>query len=242
MPNVTSRNVFQRPLLLLLLVLLLLTATAFFLVASSPPAIDRPDVGVTLIGYTNEISGDRLAIFEVTNRSSRMIHAYLPTVQIQSASEPLGFTNYFHGGTNQWRRLHSRMRRGESVQFKILAPPAANSSPWRVTLNVYADFDLVQRLRRSVLGRRNHPFYFHSDWIPARERNSSIPSIMIPFTLSPHRTFYHAVPNPSQDSPPRLDWPFRLRYSIEAFLSARINSSGSTLNCDRISSTSREQS
>jgi hypothetical protein len=169
MLSVTSRNVFRRPLLLILLVVLLLTVTAFFVIAFSPPAGGRPDVGVTLVGYTNEISGDRLAIFEVTNQSGRMIHAYLPTVQIKTASEPIGFTNYFQGGTNQWARLHSRMRRGESLQFNILAPP--NNTPWRVQLNVYADFDLAQRLRRSLLGRRNHPFQIESDWIPPQESN-----------------------------------------------------------------------
>jgi hypothetical protein len=61
------------------------------------------------------------------------------------------------------------MRRGESVQFKILAPPSTNGSPWRVMLNVYADFDLVQRLRRSLLGVRNHPFQIESDWIAAQD-------------------------------------------------------------------------
>ena len=171
MPTVTSRTVLRRPLLLILLVILLLTATAFLVLLSLPSRPARPDVGITLIGYTNEISGDRLAIFEVTNRSGRTIHAYLPTIQIKSLTEPIGFTNYFHGGTNQWGRLHSRMRRGESVQFKILAPPSTNRSPCRVALNVYADFDLVNRLRLVVLGRRNHPFQLESDWIPPQESN-----------------------------------------------------------------------
>jgi hypothetical protein len=169
MPNDTSRTVLRRFLLLILLVLFLLTATAFFLIAFAPPAPARPDVGVTLLGYTNEISGDRLAIFEVTNRSGRTIHAYLPTIQIKSPTDPIGFTNYFHGGTNQWGRLHSRLDRGQSVQFQILAPPSTNHIPWRVQLNVYADFDLVNRLRLVVFGRRNHPFQIESDWIPPQE-------------------------------------------------------------------------
>ena len=149
--------------LVLFLVLLMM---AFFVVAALGPAAGRrPDVAVRVIGYTNEISGERLAIFEVTNRSGRMIFAYLPTVQVKAASAQTGFTNYFHGGTNQWRRLHSKIRGGESAQFKILAPPFTNGSPWRVMLNVYADFDVVQRLRRFVLGRRSHPFQIESEWI-----------------------------------------------------------------------------
>lgn len=164
MPDVRSRRVFRRALWVFLIVVLLLTLTAFFVAAYFPRGGGRPDVGVALVGYTNEISGDRLAIFAVTNRSGEMIHVYLPTVQIMSAGETNGFTNYFHGGTNQWGRLHSRMSHGESVQFRIFAPPPGGSQ-WRVTLNVYADFDLVQRMRRSLFGRRNHPFQVESDWI-----------------------------------------------------------------------------
>ena len=125
----------------------------------------HPDVSVTLLGYTNDAAGAPLAIISVTNRSSSLVHVYLPTIQIVAPTEPNGFTNYFQGNTNQWARFNSKLTGGSSATFTIPPPPSAYRAPWRVSFLVYSDFGLYPRAKRFVTGRRLMPSTLRGEWI-----------------------------------------------------------------------------
>src|ERR1043165_10172406 len=78
------------------------------------PRRGKPDVAIALLGYTNDSSGTRMARIGVTNLSDFKVRVYLPIIQVQSPADRLGFTNYFDGNTNQWRRFHEMLGKGES--------------------------------------------------------------------------------------------------------------------------------
>src|SRR3989442_1157264 len=128
------------------------------------PRHGRPNVSVKLFGYTNDSSGAQLAMIAVTNLSPFTVLVYLPTIQIQAPAEPGGFTNYFEGNTNQWRRFHAKLGSGESSNFTILPPPPTYQSPWRLSFYAYTDFGAAQVVKRIVAGRRM-PFQIEGDWI-----------------------------------------------------------------------------
>src|SRR2546421_11212238 len=105
-----------------LLLLLALIVVGFYVWVGVQPRPTRPDVSVSFLGYTNDNSGVRLAIIAVTNLSSFPARVYLPTTQIKVPDAPRGFTNYFEGNTNQWRRFHSMLAAGEGGSFTIPPP------------------------------------------------------------------------------------------------------------------------
>jgi hypothetical protein len=145
-----------------LLLLLALIIVGFYVWVAVQPRPTRPDVSVSLLGYTTDNSGVRLAIIAVTNLSSFPALVYLPTIQIKAPNAPQGFTNYFEGNTNQWRRFHSMLAAGEGGSFTI-PPPAITLSSWRLSFYAYSDFGVAQVLRRFVHGRQM-PFEVTSDW------------------------------------------------------------------------------
>jgi hypothetical protein len=145
------------------LLLLALIIVGFFVWGAAQPRPTRPDVSVSLLDYTNDSSGARLAIIAVTNQSSLPALVYLPTIQIKAPDAPRGFTNYFEGNTNQWSRFHAMLARGEGGSFMI-PPPAITGSSWRLSFYAYSDFGLAQTLRRFVHGRQM-PFEVTNAWI-----------------------------------------------------------------------------
>ena len=152
-----------------LLLLLALIVVGFFVWIASQPRPPHPDVSVSLLGYTNDSSGARLAIIGVTNLSSFQVFVYAPTIQVRAPDTPQGFTNYFGGNTNQWSRFHSMLADGEGRSFTI-PPPAISRSPWRLSFYAYSDFGVAQVLRRFVRGGRQMPFEVTSDWFEGRNR------------------------------------------------------------------------
>ena len=78
-----------------LLVLPVLIVAGFYVWGASQPPPTRPNVSVSVLGYTNDGSGVRLAVVAVTNLSSLPVFVYLPTIQIKAPDAFRGFTNYF---------------------------------------------------------------------------------------------------------------------------------------------------
>lgn len=142
--------------------MLVLVFVGFFLWLAVQPRPTRPDISISLLGYTNDTPGARLAIIGVTNRSSFPVFVYQPTIQIIAPDAPRGFTNYFEGNTNQWRQFHSMLDGNEGGSFTI-PQPTTTLSPWRLSFYAYSDFGVVQTLRRFVHGRQM-PFEVTNDW------------------------------------------------------------------------------
>jgi len=127
------------------------------------PSPASPNVSIKLLGYTNDSSGTPLAMITVTNLNAFTIRVYRPTISIKAPTEPGGYTNYFQGGTNQWRQFHSDLSRGMSGNFTI--PRPATESPWRLSLLAYNDFTPDQVIKRFLTRRRYMPSEIHGDWI-----------------------------------------------------------------------------
>jgi hypothetical protein len=127
------------------------------------PRRGRPNVAIALLGYTNDVSENRMARIGVTNLSSFKVKVYLPIIQVQSPDDRLGFTNYFPGNTNQWRQFHAYLRKGESGSFTISPPPLSSQSAWRLSFFAYCDYELVQVIKNCI-SRRWHPYRIESGW------------------------------------------------------------------------------
>jgi hypothetical protein len=145
------------------LILVLVAFLAWVSFQSRPARRAIPNVSIRLLGYTNDSSGTQLAIIAVTNLNAYKIFVYRPTIQIKAPTEPGGVSNYFQGGTNQWRQFNSLLSGGMSGTFTI--PRPTNQSPWRLSFFVYNDFGTVQVVIRRVTGRRYLPFEIYGDWI-----------------------------------------------------------------------------
>ena len=128
------------------------------------PRRGPPDVAINLLGYTNDSSGTKMARIGVTNLSAFKILVYLPIVQIESPSDRLGFTNYFAGGTNQWRRFHTMLGEGESGSFMIPPPSVPPPSSWRLSFFAYCDYGFVERIK-NIVARRQHPYRVNGAWL-----------------------------------------------------------------------------
>jgi hypothetical protein len=145
------------------LLILALVVVAFLAWAAFQPPPGRPNVSVTLLGYTNDTAGARLARFRVTNMSASTIRVYRPCIEIPAPKEPRGFTYYFQGNTNQWDRFHSMLTKGESRSFTI--PPPVLQSSWRLSFLVYNDYGALQVVKSFLGGGRHMPSEIEGDWI-----------------------------------------------------------------------------
>jgi hypothetical protein len=144
-----------------------LILVAFLAGVAFVPRHGCPNVSIKLLGYTNNSAGSRLAMITVTNLNVFKIYVYHPTIEIEAPTEPRGFTNYFQGGTNQWRQFHSELNSGMSGNLTIQPPPI--QSPWRLSFYAYSDLGAAQVIKRFVTGRRYMPFQIQSDWIKAEK-------------------------------------------------------------------------
>ena len=142
---------------------------AFLAWVVSQPLPARPDVSIKLLGYTNDSTCNRLAMITVTNLGNSTIFIYLPTIQIQAPSEPLGFTNYFLGNTNQWARFHTKLGKNESGNFAIPPPASTLQSPWRLSFNVNTDLGVLRAVKNILGGERLMPFQVQGDWLESEK-------------------------------------------------------------------------
>ena len=117
-------------------------------VAFLPPP-GRPNISISFLGYTNDVAGTRLARLAITNLNYSTIFAYNPSIEIQSPTEPRGYTNYWPG-YNQWQRLHSKLDEDASINFTIIPP--TNQSPWRLRFLVYPDVGVTHGIIKGVVG------------------------------------------------------------------------------------------
>jgi len=129
------------------------------------PPPGPPRVSVRFLGYTNDATGQRLALITITNLSKQQIFAYLPNVQLPAPTEPMGASNYFPNGTNQFQHLHATLDEGASTTFTV--QPPAPPEPWRISFFAYNDFGTVQMVKRIATLHRNMPFTINGDWINA---------------------------------------------------------------------------
>lgn len=147
------------------------------------PLPGRPEVSITLLGYTNDATGARLAKIAVTNLNPTSLFVYQPRVEIQSPTDPRGYEDYFSGVPSSWRSL---LDRGASGSFTI--PPPTNQSPWRLAFYVYPNRSRgVKDTLKSVVsisclsvglwpmfakflplgGAFRMPYNIEGDWIPS---------------------------------------------------------------------------
>ena len=98
------------------------------------PVPGRPEVSISLLGYTNDATGAPLAKIAVTNPSATTIFVYQPRIEIQAPTDSRGYVDYFSGVNSSWQSL---LDSGTAGSFTI--PPPTNQSPWRLSLYVYPD-------------------------------------------------------------------------------------------------------
>ena len=124
---------------------------------------DWPKVSVTLLGYTNDATGSRLATFAVTNLSqSAVIRNWGYWIQSPSANPQNGSNiswNLFQPGK-------TRLLQGEAETLWVVAP--TNLPSWRILLTVSYPEPIAKRIARETFDWANipkHSFGFRSDWI-----------------------------------------------------------------------------
>ena len=125
---------------------------------------DWPTVSITLIGYTNDATGSRFAMFAVTNLSqSTVIREAGYWIQSPGAIPPNGNNtswNLFPAGRN------SRLQPGEVETLWVVTP--TNQPSWRISMTVSYPESMTKRVVRETLDWASipkHSFAFRSDWI-----------------------------------------------------------------------------
>ena len=125
---------------------------------------DWPKLSVTLLGYTNNATGSRLATFAVTNLSqSPVIREAGYSIQSPGSNLQNGNNiswNLFTGGRN------SRLQPGEAETLLVVTP--TNQSSWRILFSVRYPESMATRVVRETLDWASipgHSFSFQSDWI-----------------------------------------------------------------------------
>lgn len=110
-------------------------------IAAQPPA-GRPKVSVRFLSYTNDTTGNRLALFAVSNMgASAVLRA--PYYEIQTLT-PEGWMVQSGGLLPKGTQIKA----GSS---EILAfPPATNQSPWRVWIRFFPDAGLAGKFKRGA--------------------------------------------------------------------------------------------
>ena len=121
------------------------------------PAPGRPNISISLRGYTNEPSGARLALIAVTNLGAATVYVYHGCILQQSSTESC-----------DWIQWHSMLGSGASDIFTVLPP--TNQSPWRLSFYVYNDVGYGQVIKHIIFRTpRRHPYDFDSDWFDAKK-------------------------------------------------------------------------
>ncbi|MBW8864190.1 MAG: hypothetical protein JF609_04555 [Verrucomicrobia bacterium] len=148
--------------LIFLISLLIVCVGTTFIALMPPPA--RPNISITLLGYTNDATGSRLASFVISNRGPATAYLYMagrllrfdPQIMMDSSTPGVNWHTMLDGGT--------------AVPLTI--PPPTNDSPWQLTINADPDVGLARRLNHMVTRTaRRMPYDIHSDWITETSSN-----------------------------------------------------------------------
>lgn len=111
------------------------------------PAQLRPNVSVTLTGYTNGAEGSRLAIFNVTNPGPASVFIYNPTI-VGAVCASSNFPNW-----------HKLLKSRETARFTISVP--TNLVSWKV--GFAADPNVTFLRRHPLFMARHLPFSVYSE-------------------------------------------------------------------------------
>jgi hypothetical protein len=142
-----------------IILLVLLAGCTWLAWAAFQPVLGRPNVSISLLGYTNETSGTRLAMIAVSNLGTSTIFVYRGCIGIPASAEFRGWTPA--GNIIPW---HSMLDGGAIATFTVLPP--TNPSPWKLSFLVYNDYGAVQAVKRVMAAEGRHmPFEIESDWI-----------------------------------------------------------------------------
>jgi hypothetical protein len=129
--------------------------------AGRQPSSGRLNVSIKFLGYTNDSSGNPMAMIGVTNLGTCAIYAYQPLVEIPDPASPSGLNLDPSHRPLSWQ---STLGHDAAAGFTIALP--TNQSPWRVTLEVYNDLGLAQTLMRKLkLTARSMPCQIQSEWV-----------------------------------------------------------------------------
>jgi hypothetical protein len=111
------------------------------------PAQLRPNVSVTLAGYTNNAEGSRLAIFNVTNPGPASVFLYNPAV--------VGMV-YASSNFPTWHKL---LKGRDTARFVIAVP--TNQASWKVGFEADPNVTFIRRHR--LFMARHLPFSIYSE-------------------------------------------------------------------------------
>ena len=116
----------------------------------TPSAFSQSSISLTLGGYTNDgLTGGRLALFSVTNRSDSSVYFYGPMV-----------LNVVYTSANRpgW---HDTLRGRASASFAIPVP--RNQPSWTVSLLADPDIGLGSEIKHAIFPiARRHPYLIQS--------------------------------------------------------------------------------
>lgn len=156
-----------------------LLAALLVWVKSQPPLkpLSSHNVSTTLLGYTNDASGTRLARIAITNLSGLVVYVNHPVIEIPAATDPAGVTvyppgqEYYHSDYFRW---HTLLDRNASIIFTVPVP--TNLSPWRLQFEADPDVGNARAVVRIVeafpsfrLAARRMPYDIESDWIDSKK-------------------------------------------------------------------------
>jgi hypothetical protein len=117
------------------------------------PKTETPAVSIKLLGYTNDETGARLAVFGVTNVGGSEIDVYGPHVTDQDTTQP-----------PIWTYGSARLTGGAGASFTIRAP--TNAAPWMLEMWAIPDVGWFGKFNRLVTMQARHmPYAFHSIWV-----------------------------------------------------------------------------
>ena len=119
---------------------------------------------MTLLGYTNDATGNRLAKFAVTNLSrSAVIREAGYWIQSPGANPQNGSNTSW----NLFKPGKTRLLPGDAETLWI-APPPTNLALWRILLTVSYPESFAKRIGRETFDWANipkHSYGFRSAWI-----------------------------------------------------------------------------
>jgi hypothetical protein len=135
------------------------------MVYQPPPG--RPDFSVSFLGYTNDVSGVRLARFVITNHNSSAVIRQLSGVFTQAPTEP-----------SAWP-LSGVAELGSGASETFTVRPPTNQYPWQVSVIVYPDARMARAIKETLAEAlravRLKPQYrvrfygFRSEWIESED-------------------------------------------------------------------------
>jgi hypothetical protein len=109
----------------------------------------RPNVSISLLGYTNEPSGTRLGVFAVTNLGPATVYLYAPLT-----------VGAVYTRSN-WPTWHVMLSSDAGSRFTIPAP--SNEEMWIVSLRANPDIGAVRHIIH-IVARTAERMPYSIDW------------------------------------------------------------------------------